>query len=200
MGTISNQVEDFIDLLGPNKHIVMFYEEPERARAIEFRFLRNGLFRGEHCVYILHERDEIDVMENEMADNGIDVSHFEREGLLHIVKINDLLTRPEGHMGAFQNLLNDATNKFNPIVRAVGTAVAKVTIGNDYRMDAELQLEKHFHSTFSGFHGSWLCHYYLQNIESHMEEKWMIDLLQSHHAVIFVPKSSNGVALNLEPL
>lgn len=35
-------------------------------------------------------------------------------------------------------------------------------------MGVELQLEKHFHSIFASFHGSWMCHYYLANIDHYL--------------------------------
>jgi hypothetical protein len=42
---------EFIDSLDEKKHIMLYYDDSECARLVEFRFLKNGLARGESCIY-----------------------------------------------------------------------------------------------------------------------------------------------------
>ena len=41
----------FVDSLDSKRHLLLLYEDPEFARLIEFRFIRNGLKNGENCIY-----------------------------------------------------------------------------------------------------------------------------------------------------
>jgi hypothetical protein len=38
----------------------------------------------------------------------------------------------------------------------------------------------------------------MDNINAHMNNQWMADILNSHDAVLFLPKLSNGIALSLK--
>jgi hypothetical protein len=43
----------------------------------------------------------------------------------------------------------------------------------------------------------WMCVYQVDNIAASMDEDWMAQLLDSHDLVLFLPKSSNGIALDV---
>ena len=59
---------NFVRILRGNKHIVMFHEEPEYARAIAFEFLKFGLTNNEPCAYISNEDQNI--LMNDMRANS----------------------------------------------------------------------------------------------------------------------------------
>ena len=40
----------FIDSLKSKKHIVLYYENKEFGKKIQYRFIRNGLLKGENCI------------------------------------------------------------------------------------------------------------------------------------------------------
>ncbi len=40
---------------------------------IQFRFIENGLLKGQHWIYTTHEDMDISLIENEMTNSGIDV-------------------------------------------------------------------------------------------------------------------------------
>ena len=67
----------FIDSLSARKHIVLFYEEVEEAQKIEFRFIKNGLSKGEHCVYAMDEEPKLVI--DKMASYGIVVDDFKKK-------------------------------------------------------------------------------------------------------------------------
>ncbi len=69
----------FVDSLDSKKHIALFYEEPEYARMIEFRFIKNGLENGEQCVYATEEDSGSIVLE--MLSYGIPLECFQNKKL-----------------------------------------------------------------------------------------------------------------------
>jgi KaiC/GvpD/RAD55 family RecA-like ATPase len=44
---------------------------------VEYHFIHTGLQKGEYCIYTTHE-DDISIIENTMADFGIDVEGYNR--------------------------------------------------------------------------------------------------------------------------
>src|SRR5712691_5884048 len=71
----------FIDVLASPKHIVLFYEELEYGRRVIFRFIKNGLLKGEHCLYAV--ADNFDFIEQKMRDSGIE-TQFKKKNLLRL--------------------------------------------------------------------------------------------------------------------
>ena len=80
---------EFLDGMKGDKHIIMFDENPEYSKRIQFSFLKKGLEKGEHGIYAMPE--DKDVIEKEMKGYGIDVEKYKKENLLdvyHTTKIN----------------------------------------------------------------------------------------------------------------
>jgi hypothetical protein len=99
-----SQLNEFLDNVGElPRHIVMFYEEPEQARMVALRFIKNGLERGDRCTYEVPLEDgqegegtagtEINhakaFIEREMMDYGIDTTYYKDKGLLSIYSFRD---------------------------------------------------------------------------------------------------------------
>jgi len=161
------QVFDFIDNVEElPKHIVMFYEEPEHARMVALRFLKNGLERGELCKYDI-PTDENDkegsiisnddansddhdkgFVEQEMQDYGINTIYYKEKGLLllysyrenHITDFNSFRTSIED---AHSMLLKQfgSESKF-PTWRSIGRPQTNMKTNSG--MGAQLQIEKYF--------------------------------------------------------
>jgi hypothetical protein len=81
----------FRDSLKSRKHTVIYYENKEFGKKIQYRFIRNGILKGEYCICTTHNDDEIALIENEMMDSNIDVKHYNKRRLLKIFNIPDLL-------------------------------------------------------------------------------------------------------------
>lgn len=78
-----NQLLDFIDNLDASiKHMVMFYEEPEYAKLVQIRFLNDGLKRGECCVYVAQDDDDLTITKADMIEFGIDIDYHMKKELL----------------------------------------------------------------------------------------------------------------------
>jgi hypothetical protein len=188
----------FLDGIDEYKHIVLFYEEPESGRLIQFRFMKNGLLKGQHCVYTTHEDMDIPLIENEMTNSGIDVEGYKKTNLLHICQIPDPGNFREGSVKGYDSIVNAilADLKNPSIFRMVSRAIPEVK--REDQIADELDVERSYHSTFASFGGSLLCSYLVDEIEPIKRGKWIEELLQNHHAAIFLRKSGDGIAFNLE--
>ncbi len=223
-----NQLLDFIDNLDANvyKHLVMFYEEPEYAKLVQMRFINDGLEKGECCIYVVHNEQDLLFTRREMIAYGIDVDGYAKRGLLHLCvkKVADDL---ESFKHTIRMVCEETTKKFfdrhphhqqqqrqrqqpltPPPIRGVGLAVpcalpeegSSSASGSQSGAAAtiQLQIERFLHDELvSTFAGVWLCPYQLDDIDAHMDKRWMEDVLKSHDAVLFMPKLSNGIALDL---
>ena len=188
----------FLDAIDDYKHIVLFYEEPESGRVIQFRFIKNGLLNGQHCIYTTHKDTDISLIENEMTNSGIDVEGYKKTNLLHICQIPDPGNFREGSVKGYDELVKGilVDLKHPSIFRIVSRAIPEVK--KEEQIVDELDVERTYHSTFGSFGGSLLCSYSVEEIEPRKRGKWIADLLQNHHTAIFIPKSGDGIAFNLE--
>jgi hypothetical protein len=202
-------IENFIENL-KSWHIVLFCEEPEHARVIEFQFIRNGLEKGQFCCYFTHENREF--IENEMADNEIDVACYTKNNMLRIIESIDILNDPLGVLAASDAQTKKmCANLSTAPFRIVGGISIRDTLNminnseiGDRLTRAQLKIEENFHNQlFDGLKGYWLCSYQVNDIKSALDgdsgnnNLIMAELLKSHHGVVFATKSGKGISLYL---
>jgi hypothetical protein len=201
-----NQIYDFVDSAAANtgRHMVLFYEEPEYAYEIEFRFLRRGLQKEQFCIFMVHEDDEAKIVEKKMKGNGIDVERFRSKNLLHIIEINNPMSHPEGELKGAEEIM---TSGIPPVLRNRPAHIVSRLIPQvktEKERIANVNIEQRFHSMFHNLNISLMCPYPVEDIRSELESendggaRWMKSLLCNHHAVIYALKSSKGIALNLD--
>jgi hypothetical protein len=196
--SINRNPLEFLDTIDDFKHIVLFYEEPESGRMIQYRFINNGLLKGQHCIYTTHEDMDISLIKNEMTNSGIDVEAFEKMNLLAIRQIPDPKKFREGSVFGYDSIVKGilADLKHPSSFRIVSRAIPEVK--KEDQIADELDVERTYHSSFDSFGGSLLCCYLVEEIEPRKRGKWIAELLQNHHTAIFIPKSGDGVGFNLE--
>src|SRR5574341_2477796 len=111
----------FIDTMDTNQHILLFYSDPKYAKRIEFQFIKNGLARGEHCIYATGEDPSF--IKEKMENHGISVESFLRKNLVHVYQTVDPFSHPDGVLaGARSNLemiLKDARPPFRVIAMLI---------------------------------------------------------------------------------
>jgi hypothetical protein len=190
-------------------HIVLFYEEPEHARVIEFQFIRNGLKKEQFCCYITHENMEF--IENEMVDNGIDVAYYMKNNMLRIIESIDILDDSRGVLAASDAETKKMCVNLSTHFIIVGELSIRDTLNminnskiGDRLTSAQLEIEQNFHNqSFDGLKGYWLCSYQVNDIKSVLDRGSsnknliMAELLKSHHGVVFATKSGKGLSLYL---
>jgi hypothetical protein len=190
----NNQPLKFVDTIdkGSNKHIVLFYEDPEYARMIEFQFVKNGLLKEEHCIITTFE-DNIQIIKNEMEANNIDVEAL-KKNLLHIYQIPDPMNHPEGELKGMEEIRDRIFADSKPPYRIVSRAPE---IKTKQQAESDIIIQHTVHFTFGNFPGSVMCSYQVDKIEPKIHGQWFVNILQNHHAAIFAPKSGQGIAFDM---
>ena len=187
------EATSFVDTLDTGKHVVLFYERFEYGLMLQFQFIKNGLLKGEHCVYGTHGDPKY--IEDQMAYSGINVEEFKTKNLLHVYSIPNAMDDPEGALKGAEKITKKILADSKPPFRVVSIFVPEVN--TDAEMKAQLDIEHERHASFSNLQCSWLCPYDVSKIEDSIKEKFMDGLLRNHHAVISVARSGAGIAFNL---
>ncbi len=186
----------FVDTLEGDKHIVMFYKNQDFGQKIQFRFIRNGLLKGENCIFTTCN-DDVALIKNDMMCNNIDVEEFDKKGLLHIYQIPDLLKHPKDVIAGTEEIVNKMFSGLTPPFRLVTRFIGE--INTKEQIAANLVLEQIYHSKFDKFQGLLLlCHYDVNEILPHTHESWVESILKNHHSGIFVTQTGEeGIAFDM---
>jgi hypothetical protein len=183
----------FVEELDSRKHLVLLYDDPEYARKIEFQFIKKGLENEEHCIYATEEDPGFIMLA--MINNGIAVSDYIQNNLLHIYQISDPIESSDLLHNARKNLeriLADSKPPFKIVSRIVSD------VSTVEGMSAELKLEHDFHKSFDGFDGTVICPYDITKIENNKIDKPIPRLFKNHHAAIYALKSRQGGVFYLQ--
>lgn len=177
----------YVDSLEPRQHIALFYEEPEYARLIEFRFIKQGLEMGQHCVYATEEDSGSIILK--MLNYGIPLKYFQTERL-KVYQIHHSCGSRDEIMKKCKKDVDMILSKLITPFRVVSRIVQDVSTNDG--MSVELELECSTHEKFENFGGSLICPYDISEMEISKRKQWMAELRANHHAVIYAPKFGEG--------
>jgi hypothetical protein len=165
---------------------------------IQFRFIKNGLLKGQQSIYTMHKDTEISLIENEIKNSGINVEGYTKKNLLHIRQIPDPRNYQEGSVRGYDSIVKAilADLKHPSSFRIVSRTIPEVK--KEEQIVDELYVERSYHSSFGSFGGSLLFSYLVEEIETRKRGRWIVELLHNHHTAIFLRKSGDGIAFNLE--
>jgi len=191
MTKISANIE-FVDTIDIGRHAVLFYENPDAARNIEYRYILNGLQKGESCVYTTHHRDPQSILQ-QMKEFGIDVEKYTQKNQLRVIKINDPRTHPDGIWAGLEQIRHEVFNGIKTPIRLVSRFIRQIESEDDIKTNMMFErkiqsafdgyLTEGFFGNFNKFEGSFICPYHVSPSDFH--SKWAINHIKSHHDVIF---------------
>ena len=186
-----------IDNLKEKNHSMVLYDNEEFGKLVKYRYIENGLKKGEHSICLTH--DDINSVEKEMISAGIDVDDFKQKNLLHIHKIDNLMGKNENDMVlGLQNIIRESTAGLKPPFRFIGRIIPNVSTKEG--IEAELKLEHFLHSSFENFDCSVLCTYGVNDIEGSRRPIWLSQLLTNHHKLIYAADPANAVTFDPDML
>lgn len=171
----------FVNSLDTNKHILLLYNDPQYAKRIEFQFIRNGLAKGEHCIYATQEDPAF--IKDKMEAHGINVKNFLKKRLLHICQPSDPFSHPEGVLAGAKSSLELMLKDSKPPYRIVAMLIPDTEITEV--IDVHIKIEKEFHANFENFDGSMICPYNVKNLGQNNSLDRIQELVNSHHSVIY---------------
>jgi hypothetical protein len=183
----------FLDGVDNDKHIILIYDEPKYRKIIEYKFIENGLKKRVNCIYITH--GNVKSIENEMQSHGIDVEHYKEKNLLHVIKIENMMENPDGIPETFKNFLQKLRNDFNSPLYITGRTISDISTVAGIR--AQLEVEQTAHSCFKKYQCFFLCTFHIDEIEKNMRKKWINNLLNKHHAVIYGTEPHKAIGFDL---
>jgi hypothetical protein len=185
---------DFIDTLENKKHIVLCYENHTFGKEIEYRFIKNGLIKGETCIYVTNKDNEL-LIESEMRSHNIDVDDYNKKGLLNIYKVTDFPKYSKDIIERAEEYLDEILSATTLPYRIVGKLIDE--INTKELIQANMDLEQLFHSKFEKFNGSALCIYNINKNIFNTNGKWIETILENHHSAIFVTDNpEEGIAID----
>ena len=171
----------FVNSLDVKKHILLIRNDPVFGKIIEFRFLKNGLIKGESGLYLTH--DEPQQVIDEMIKSDIDMRVYLKNKSLKILKLPKFDEDPDGILLGIEKFIQTTLSAFKSPYRIVGSIISNVS--TELGMSVELVLERYLHARFDSIDGYVLCTYNQNEIPKKESLKWMDQLIKNHHAVIY---------------
>lgn len=186
----TSDVVQFIDRLDGKKHIVIIYDDPDFAKLLKFRFIKNGLQNGENCAYVTDEDSGKTVID--MLNYGIPLKFFQTNKIVIYSHHENGKTREEIEKNARKNI-EIIKKSLVPPFRIVGRIIPNVMSVEG--ISVQMDIEKKTHKDYDNFGGIVLCSYDLSKIEKTRRKKWITDLHNSHHHVINILGKEGNVVL-----
>jgi KaiC/GvpD/RAD55 family RecA-like ATPase len=187
----------FIDDLKDKRHIVLFFEDSEYAKIIQFHYIKDGLEKGYACIFTANEAQDEDIIKQEMKDFGINVESYEKKNLLHFFKVPDPKTTVDG---ISLKLYGDLIKLFeelskNTFVRTTGTWILNVDSIRD--IEKILEIEEAAHNEIKNFNVQALCLYCTQGLKEKSRGDLIQSIIKCHNAAIFASSIGKGIAFDL---
>lgn len=186
----------FIDQMEKNKHMVLLYDSKAYAYWIISRYFLNGFQNRESC--ILFTSDKPQIIEEQLAKEGIDVDLYNKKHCLRIYQIEKSDDNKHDLLATLKGICEEASKGMKPPYRFVGRTITDTETRSG--MELGLAIEKTGHEHFHEFNCSQICYYDISKIESTMRDKWISGLLKNHHYVIYASKPDKAVAFETELL
>lgn len=181
---------EFVNRLDSNQHLFQIITDDAKAKNTQFQFINNGLLKNEYCIYLTHE--DPDAIKDEMKKSGMDVRKFSKDGLLHIYKVPDLLSHPNGSLAGFQEFFSKIMPDPKTRFRVIGRAIEDLT--TEKGRNAELEIEQFVHSNFEKMNGMILCYYEYEKLGDRGAMSFITHVLSYHSGAIFSTVSEPNFA------
>jgi len=183
LGAAWTDVSKVIDKLGVHDHLCMIYETREEQLAAALPFIRNGLERGEKCIYIADDNTADSIVDG-MEAVGIDVRSEIRAGRLSLLSKQDTYLKqgyfdPDRMIGFIARAEDEA--------KAAGFFALRITgemtwvLGGDPGADRLMEYEAKL-NYFYPDHDVIICCQYNRN---RFPPKVIKDVISTHPLVIY---------------
>ncbi len=180
----------FLDSLDTKKHVVLVYDDQSFGKKIQFRFINNGLMKGENCIYLTHGDPK--VIKNEMDESEINVKEFVQKSLLHIYQISSPEKDPKGILIGYEKIVKQVIANKKPPYWIVGRIMPN--IGIEETMAVQIAIERIAHANFEKLNSTILCSYDFNEFPANDYKIWLSSLYSYHHAAIVSIHNGNATA------
>lgn len=181
----------FLDNLKKDKHLLLLYEDMEKAIQFQIDYIIQGLRNEECCVIAMPE--EVDFVEK-LKERNIEVDKYQKRNLLYVLQVPSTSNYSEA-FEIFENFSKQILSFCSGKLRVCG--MLGFDLSQKEGMDAFIKAETTSHQNFNSFSGSWLCSYNIKKIEVKKKMSWLKKLFRCHDSVIVVPSHERGIAFDL---
>ena len=187
--TGKESAKNFLKEMKNDKHLLLVYEDLEKAIDIQIDYLKRGLENEECGIFAMPYKVDI---AQKMELKGIDVEKYKNQNLLHIIDISEFNETAKDVFSHFSKKITSISNKPLRIC-----AMLNIDLSTKEGMESFIQAETASHQNFESFRGSWLCSYDINKMEKEEKITWVKKLLKCHDSVIFAPSHESGVSMDL---
>lgn len=182
-------VTDISELTSLKKeHILMFFEETKIGNEIEFEFIQDGLQAGDACFYTTVDKT---LTKKNMNDFGIDVEKYEKNDLLTLFEMPKTMEK-------YSKIILDKVFELKNVPKKIRVVSTHPFDFNDKKnSDMMADIEQCVDDNFSKIPALFVCSFHTKNIDADHKKEFMVNLLDSHHKVIFVDKDKKLKVFNL---
>lgn len=170
---MSSQSEDFLESL-ERTHVVLFHDGNEEKKQTEYGFIKKGLDKGQHCFYTTQNRQKI---LDEMKQFGIEDG--ENNELLHIVEI------PE-KFEDYSDMILDKVEGLPEEAKIRVVSTHYFDFDSEEKTDRMAEIEQCVDDDFHNINGNFVCSFQVNQINEKIRSRFLNQLLDSHHAVVFL--------------
>ena len=170
------------DELGHGQHICAVYDTRDEQRAVALAYIRDGLAKGERCLYAAGSSEELNEFRRGIKALGIDVLDAERRGALL------LRTKHEAHLvgGCFdsERMLEMLNQTLDESLQA-GFSGLRTCGDMSWLLDDApgsthvVEYEAHLNRFFENSHGMGMCQYDRARLPTAI-----IDAIATHSSVV----------------
>ncbi len=190
-----SEPEKFSSELPKGSHTLLLYEDKEKANSLRIDFIKNGLDANQPCVYISVDNDSKE-FKKALSEKGLDIEKLEKDGLFHIYNVDNPFTSYGSFSKFTEKIWADISKKVKSPIRIACNFIGDITSLSENQVDELLENESCIHDEFAKSEDYLLCTYYVGNINSKSDSKFL-DAIKQHHSVMFAPLNSKGIGFNL---
>lgn len=183
------QAIEFVNSLDSNRHIALLYDDPENSKMIEFQFIKNGLKKGQQCIYARTEDPDSTIIK--MLKQAFPTEYLQK--FFHVYKLSNPSDFPDGPLAGCKNNLRMVLKGIESPFRMVGRFVPNLDTLEG--ITTKISFEEYAHNGFDQFNGLVMCPVDISEIEASRRKELIRALCNSHHEVIHVTKHDQSEVL-----
>jgi len=186
---VSNSPEETMKHVGPGEHLILFYENSNHARKLEFEFLEEGLRAGESALYASSDDEPSQVLET-VKSLGFDVAKYVRSGKLRVDRVPDPALDAEGPLHGFKEFLRVERGAVTGPLRQVTRLFHPMT---ESEVNSIIEIERLVEVSVEGTQDRIVCSFSVKGEQHPSFGAWFLEMIKNHQGIVFVPASSEGV-------
>ena len=166
----------------PNEHLAVIYEDQTEQFAAVVPFMRQGLERGERCMYVVNEHTEAEMIAA-MEDGGIDVDAAVESGALTFHTIRDTYLRtgqfdPDDMLECYESAIEEATDDYEGLRISAETTWI---LDEGTSLEKFMEYESRVNDLFYGEDCIALCQYDRNAIPAEI----LCDIVRTHPHLVY---------------